>query len=200
MLSRNHPLRICGGLAIRLYRYSFNRLRIGRMRRAGATIEGTSYIDPRCKLLHHRNISIGDKCCIGKAELYALDKIEIGSRTLIGDRVYLCTGSHDLYSKEFRLITKPIRIGRGVWIATGATILPGVSIGDGAVVGAFSVVTKDVPAGGVVAGNPARLIRTGRPDSGFDPVRLASIDFATSIERLRVWCMAPDSLPSQPHQ
>lgn len=97
MLSRNHPLRICGGLAIRLYRYSFNRLRIGRMRRAGATIEGTSYIDPRCKLLHHRNISIGDKCCIGKAELYALDKIEIGSRTLIGDRVYLCTGSHDLY-------------------------------------------------------------------------------------------------------
>lgn len=199
MLDRDNVIRIMGGLLVRTGRAYRNALRLRRMRRAGAAIEGTSYIDPQCKLSHPRNISMGDRCYIGKAEFYALDKIEIGSRTLIGDRVYLCTGSHDLYAEDFHLVAKPIRIGRGVWVATSATILPGVSIGDGAVVGAFSVVAKDVPAGGVVAGNPARIIRTGRPESGFDPVRLASIDYASSLARLRMWCTAQNFLSLQRH-
>jgi tetrahydrodipicolinate N-succinyltransferase len=104
----------------------------------------------------------------------------------VGDNVFLCTGSHDIDSADFDLVTKPIAIGCYVWIANGATILPGVSIGDGAVVGAMAVVSRDVPAGGVVVGNPAQIVKTGRPiPIDFDPLTLASIDYRRSMERLR---------------
>ncbi|MCR5183712.1 MAG: hypothetical protein K6B46_03325 [Opitutales bacterium] len=88
-----------------------------------------------------------------------MEQISIGSKTCIGDDVRILTGTHDIFSEEFHLVKKPVKIGSCVWIATGATILPGVMIGDGAVVGACSVVTKNVEPWTVVAGNPARVIR-----------------------------------------
>jgi acetyltransferase-like isoleucine patch superfamily enzyme len=62
------------------------------------------------------------------------------------------------------MIPAPIVIGRKVWLGAAATVLPGVTIGDGAIVGAGAVVTKDVPANAIVAGVPAKLIRM----TGFD--------------------------------
>ena len=89
--------------------------------------------------------------------------IEIGHNVQIAPMVQLYTALHPLVPDERRSgleSAKPIRIGDDVWIGGGAIILPGVSVGNAAVIGAGSVVTHDVPARTVVAGNPARVIRT----------------------------------------
>ena len=86
--------------------------------------------------------------------------IYIGDGVLIGHNVTLATLNHD-ERPEFRqnIYPKPIKIGNNVWIGSNATILQGVTIGDNAIIGANAVVTKDVPAGFVVAGIPAKVIR-----------------------------------------
>ncbi|HEY9538685.1 MAG TPA: sugar O-acetyltransferase [Kiloniellaceae bacterium] len=89
-------------------------------------------------------------------------RVEIGAKTLLGPAVQIYTAIHPLDPVEraaFVESAKPVTLGRNVWIGGAAVILPGVSIGDNAVIGAGSVVTKDVPAGCVVAGNPAKMIR-----------------------------------------
>ncbi len=86
--------------------------------------------------------------------------IYIGDGVLIGHNVTLATLNHD-ERPEYRqnIYPKPIKIGNNVWIGSNATILQGVTIGDNAIIGANAVVTKDVPAGFVVAGIPAKVIR-----------------------------------------
>jgi maltose O-acetyltransferase len=76
----------------------------------------------------------------------------------------LLTGTHNVHSPNWELIAKPIVIRDYVWIATGATILPGVTIGRGAVVGACAVVSKSVEPLTIVAGNPARPVGRRSPD------------------------------------
>jgi acetyltransferase-like isoleucine patch superfamily enzyme len=87
--------------------------------------------------------------------------ITIGDGSLIGHGTTLTTLDHGI-DPEHRadMIPAPIAIGRKVWLGAGVTVVPGVTIGDGAIVGAGAVVTKDVPANAIVAGVPARLIRT----------------------------------------
>ena len=84
--------------------------------------------------------------------------VEIGSCVSISHRVMLITGGHDVQSKEFCEIRKPIKVCDYVWIGAGATILQGVEIGEGAVVAAGAVVVDDVPPYTVVGGVPARKI------------------------------------------
>ena len=81
---------------------------------------------------------------------------------MIGPNVSIITSSHPLEPSQRRafVIAKPIVIGRNVWIAAGATIVGGVSVGENSVVAAGSVVTKDVPPNTLVGGNPAKLIRS----------------------------------------
>ena len=84
----------------------------------------------------------------------------IGDYTQIGHNVILATLNHDL-TPEHRgtTITAPIVIGENVWIGAHATVIPGVTIGNNAVIAAGAVVTKDVPENAVVGGNPARIIK-----------------------------------------
>ena len=87
--------------------------------------------------------------------------ITIGEGTLIGHGSTLTTLNHDVDpNRRADMIPAPIRIGRKVWLGAAVTIVPGVTIGDGAIVGAGAVVTKDVPPNSIVAGVPAKLIRT----------------------------------------
>lgn len=128
--------------------------------------EGDMCISTKCSIARTArvdypwNLSIGDRSSIcDHAWGYCLDKVVIGKNCCIGEDVRLLTGSHDLVSPHFDLLTKPIIIMDNVWVATGAIILPGVKIGEGAVVAAGAVVTKDVEPWTVVGGNPAKFIK-----------------------------------------
>lgn len=87
--------------------------------------------------------------------------VHIGARTMFGPYVQIYTAQHhkDRVKRAAGLeIALPVSIGADVWIGGGAIVLPGITIGDGAIIGAGSVVTRDVPAGVTVAGNPARIL------------------------------------------
>ncbi|MFH8468499.1 sugar O-acetyltransferase [Streptomyces sp. NPDC017991] len=110
------------------------------------------------------NITIGARTFVNY-NLTALDvaAIVIGEDCQIGPNVQLLTPTHPLEPEPRRdklEAAQPITLGNNVWLGGGATVLPGVSIGDNSVIGAGSVVTRDVPAGVVAVGNPARPVRT----------------------------------------
>ena len=109
--------------------------------------------------LHGPHLTIGEFCSVGKIYVQAFDDVIIGDYVVINDGVTLITGSHDPDSADYRFISNPIVVEDYAWIAMNAIVLPGVTIGKGAVVGAGSVVTKNVGAYEIVAGNPARKIR-----------------------------------------
>ena len=89
-------------------------------------------------------------------------EVKIGSRTLFGPNVQIYTATHPLNYKERAAgveFAKPVKIGEDVWIGGSAVICPGVSIGDRSVIGAGSIVTKDIPSDVFAAGNPCKVIR-----------------------------------------
>src|SRR3954462_16004931 len=90
-----------------------------------------------------------------------LGGIAIGDEVMIGPNVQLISSGHpvDPATRRSQITTAPVRIGRGAWIAAGATVLQGVTVGEDAVVAAGAVVTRDVPARTLVAGVPARTVR-----------------------------------------
>ena len=102
------------------------------------------------------------RACLGeRANAYSLGKIKIMEGATIAQEAYLCTGTHDFNAPNLQLVTKPITIGKNAFIGTRAMILPGVSIGNQAIVGAMSVVPRDVPDHQIVAGNPAKRLEKG---------------------------------------
>ncbi len=107
-----------------------------------------------------RNISLGKRVFINSGCTFQdQGGILIGDDAQIGHNVVLVTLNHDKNPQNRRTIyPSPIKIGSNVWIGSGAILLPGVSVGDGAVIGAGSVVTGDVEPNSTVAGNPARKI------------------------------------------
>ncbi|MDW1755875.1 acyltransferase [Vibrio sp. Vb2535] len=95
----------------------------------------------------------------GGCYIQAKNGIIIHSSTIFAPGVKIISANHDLNDKKEHISSKPIYIGKDVWIGTNAIILPGVNIGDGAIIGAGSVVTKDIPPYSVCAGVPAKIIK-----------------------------------------
>lgn len=121
------------------------------------------WIEPAFRCDYGFNIHIGDRF-YANADCIFLDtcEIRIGDGCLLGPRVMLFTVNHPLQAAVRRTAIeqgKPIHIGNDVWIGGGAIVVPGVSVGHGAVIAAGSVVTRDVPAGVLVGGNPARALK-----------------------------------------
>jgi acetyltransferase-like isoleucine patch superfamily enzyme len=108
--------------------------------------------------------SVIDRDCV----LDGRGGIRIGANVNLAPEVMVLTAYHDPDSDDFAGIQKEVVIEDYVWVATRVMILPGVTIGRGAVVGAGSVVTKDVRAGSIVAGNPARFIRDRKAEPGYE--------------------------------
>lgn len=109
------------------------------------------------------HVRIGSHVSINSfVHIWGQGGLVIGDDTLIASHTSITTLTHDPLAALFResLIQRPVVIGKNVWIGTHATILPGVTIGDGAIVAAGAVVTHDVPSRVLVAGIPAKIIRT----------------------------------------
>ena len=124
-----------------------------------------TYIDLSTTVWTPHRIMVGDYSHINReCFLDGRAGITIGSRVSISHRVSIITGSHDVNSKSFKGVFKPIVIEDYVWIGIGATILQGVKVGQGAVIAAGSVVTKDVEPYSIIGGIPARVISTRNPD------------------------------------
>lgn len=133
--------------------------------RQGAKIHNSAEIS-RIKIEGNGNqLSIGSLSFIGKVHMALHDEITIGQRVCINDGVRIFTASHDVSDANWNRTKGKVLIEDYVWIGTGAMILPGVKLGKGAVVGAGSVVSKSVPAGTIVVGNPARATSKRRCDA-----------------------------------
>jgi putative colanic acid biosynthesis acetyltransferase WcaF len=105
-------------------------------------------------------IQIGDNSWIGDdAYLYSLDYIRIGRNCVISQNTYINTGSHDIWDEAFGLITKPVVINDGVWIAANCFISLGIEIGENTVVGAMSNVQSSLPRDSICCGNPCRKLK-----------------------------------------
>jgi len=125
----------------------------------GATISGIPFVYSSVKIQIPWHLTMRHRSCLGdRSNAYSLGKIVVLEGATVAQEAYLCTGTHDFKDPSLQLITKPITIGKNSFIGARAMILPGVSIGDQAIVGAMSVVSKDVPDHHVVAGNPAKNI------------------------------------------
>lgn len=147
--------------AVRWWPKSFSPLRVAALRLMGAQIGPRCLILPGVKVLMPWNMILEDHVAIGRnVNFYNFAPISIGRQTVISQDVYLCTGSHDYRRSDMPLIFKPISIGRECWVAAGAFVCPGVTITNGVVLGAKSVLTCSIDTEwSVHAGNPAVKIK-----------------------------------------
>ena len=140
-------------------------LRTALLRAFGARIGNGVVVRANVNVSFPWRLTVGDHVWIGEdVGILSLADVTIEDNVCISQRAYLCTGSHDYGREDFELITRPITIRAGSWIAAAAFVGPGVEIGAGAVVAAGSVVTRDVPPETLVRGNPAEAVRTLRRD------------------------------------
>jgi putative colanic acid biosynthesis acetyltransferase WcaF len=130
------------------------------LRLFGAEIGRGVLIRPSVRITYPWKVAIGDYAWVGDdAILYSLADIRIGAHTVVSQLSHLCTGSHAIESASFAITAAPITIGSQCWIASDVFVAPGITIGDGAVVGARSTVFHDLPPAMICTGTPARSVR-----------------------------------------
>jgi acetyltransferase-like isoleucine patch superfamily enzyme len=165
--------RVFADLAVGLPAQAFSRTRTAMLRAAGMRIGPSSLVQGPLRITGSgnpcRDFSIGTFTMISGALHADIGApIRIGDRVRIGHDVSLLTVDHDVGSEEMRSGPRKygqIEIGDGAWLASRVVVLPGVRIGAGSIVGAGSVVTRDVPDNTMVAGVPARFVRNLGPGS-----------------------------------
>ncbi len=134
--------------------------RIAILRLFGAKIGQGCNVRSRCKVWAPWNLTLGDQVVVADdVNLYSMAMITLGSRSIVSQGSHLCAGTHDFTSKNFQLIAKPITVGEQAWLAAECFIGPGVTVGEGAVIGARAVATKDMPAWTVCSGNPCVALK-----------------------------------------
>lgn len=126
----------------------------------GAEIGKGVIIRPSTQITYPWKVTIGDYSWIGDdVVLYSLGEIIIGKNTVISQKSYICTGTHDYSKIDFPILAKKIAIGDECWLATDVFVSPGVTINKGVVVGARSTVIKDLDSNSVYVGSPAKFIK-----------------------------------------
>ena len=126
----------------------------------GAKVHYQANVYASVKIWAPWNLEMGAYACLGpKVDCYNQGKITIGNHTTISQKSYLCASTHDISDPKNNLLLKPIQIEDQVWVAADSFIGPGVTIKQGAVVGARAAVFKDVEEWSVVGGNPAKFIK-----------------------------------------
>ena len=134
-----------------------NAWRLWWLKLFGATIHGQPFVHQRARIQIPWNLTLHHRACLGdRANAYSLGEIVVHEHATVAQEAYLCTGTHAFDQPARNLITAPIIVEAYAFVGARAFIMLGVTIGAHAVVGACSVVTKDVPPGTTVKGNPAR--------------------------------------------
>jgi putative colanic acid biosynthesis acetyltransferase WcaF len=137
------------------------------LRSFGAEVGSGAHPYPSAQIWAPWNLVMKAGSCLGSGvDCYCVDRVVLGRDAIISQRAFLCTATHDHRQPGFRLMTGPVIIGENAWVAAEAYIGPGVTLGAGAVAGARAVVVRDVPAGAVVVGNPARLVTSNEEKAG----------------------------------
>jgi putative colanic acid biosynthesis acetyltransferase WcaF len=138
----------------------FNSWRLFLLRSFGAQLSGVPFVHPASRIWAPWYLVMEDRACLGEgAYAYNLAPITLRRACTVAQEVYLCAGTHDFASAELELVAVPIEIGAEVFIGARAFVLPGVKIGERAVIGAAAVVTRDIPAGMIAAGNPCKVLK-----------------------------------------
>jgi putative colanic acid biosynthesis acetyltransferase WcaF len=133
------------------------------LRMFGAQIGPGVLLRPSVRVTYPWKVTIGAHSWIGDhVELYSLGPITIGDNVVISHGSYLCTGTHDTEAPAFDIVASPIVVEPEVWIASQVFVSPGVTIGRGAVIGARSLVTHDIPALAKAVGHPAKVVGSRR--------------------------------------
>lgn len=134
-----------------------NSWRLFWLKAFGGKVLGKPFVHQRARIQIPWNLTLHNRAALGdRANAYSLGPIIIEEYATVAQESYLCTGTHAFDQPALNLITAPIIIGAHAFIGVRALILPGVSVGEHAIVGACSVVTKNVPPRTTVKGNPAR--------------------------------------------
>ncbi|WP_305967646.1 MULTISPECIES: acetyltransferase [unclassified Mameliella] len=161
---REQAGRVLWALASPLFRYSPRPLwgwRRAMLRLFGAQVGRDVHVYPTVRITIPWNLVLEEGCAVGdRAILYALGPIRLGPRAAISQFAHLCAGSHDWRDPARPLIKPPITVGADAWVCADAFVGPGVTVGEGAILGARAVVMKDCPPHAILAGNPARPIRS----------------------------------------
>lgn len=152
------------GFYLFLFRYTPNPFHSWRsfvLRLFGAKVGIGVHVYPKVKIWAPWNLELGDYSGVANdVNLYSQGKITIGKKAVISQGAHLCAGTHDYTHPGFPQISKPIHVGDQSWIAAEAFIHPGISIGEGAVIGARSVVNRDMPSWMVCSGHPCIPLKT----------------------------------------
>jgi putative colanic acid biosynthesis acetyltransferase WcaF len=158
--------RVLWGIGAVVFRWTPRLLygvRNGLLRLFGAEVGPNVRIHPRATIYFPWNLTIGDWSSVGEdALIYNLGPVTIGEQVTISQRTHLCAGTHDATDPAMPLQKPPINVGNQAWVCADAFVGPGVTIGDGVVIGARSVVVDDIDEWTVVAGNPAEYIKQRR--------------------------------------
>jgi len=130
------------------------------LRLFGARIAGTARIAASARIWYPANLEMGEQTCIGpRVDCYSMARITLGAYALVSQGAHLCAGTHDIDHSNFQLNAAPIVLGPRSWVAADAFVGPGVTLGEGAVLGARAVAFGDLEPWTVYIGNPMREIR-----------------------------------------
>jgi putative colanic acid biosynthesis acetyltransferase WcaF len=141
----------------------FHAWRAFLLRCFGAKLGPNCHIYPGARIWAPWNLVCADGAAIAdEAVVYNAAQVCMGSHAIISQQAYVCTATHDFDDPRFPMITKSIVIGSYAWVCARACVLPGVTVGDGAVLGMASVATRDLQPWHVYAGMPAQRVRPRR--------------------------------------
>ena len=130
------------------------------LRSFGAKISPTAMVYSSAIIWYPPYLTVGHHATIGPgARIYCQAPVDIGDYAIVSQRAHLCAGEHDIDDPHFQLVSQPIRLEARAWVAAEAFVGPGVTVAEGAVLGARGVAFKDLAAWHVYAGNPAKMVR-----------------------------------------
>lgn len=130
------------------------------LRLFGAKLHPSSRVYPRARIWAPWRLTMGERACIADdVDVYNVAGITIGDNSTVSQYSYLCGATHDFTKRAFPLVPLPIVIGHSAWVAADVFVGPGITIGDGVVVGARSTVLTSLPPWVVAVGSPAKPIK-----------------------------------------